>query len=169
MQRHAPTAVILAALLASGLMLAPAAYAQTPTFSDDPCQAPFIIAVPGDLLREGPLTVVAHDDGAGTRLLFALESESAAINIERDGTVEELGRAALLPDATEVILKRLPGGAGVACDDATVLRVEADLPDGGRWGVLGAGQETLAELLMQPTGEILFEDDFMRLPDDPAS
>lgn len=166
---------VTCAIFLSLLMLAPTGATlcadDAPVLAEDICDGPFVLVVPAALVREhGSLTVVANDDGAGTRLRFDLTADAVAVSLERAGAITELARAdvALPGGAGEVVVKRRADGASVAYDAATVLRAEADLPDGGRWGLLGPAA-ALEEIIFQPVGEIVFGDDFMRLPDQPAT
>jgi hypothetical protein len=117
------------------------------------------------------LVVVVHDDGAGQSLSFELSLKTVRVVLRRAGQATELARADVpLPGRGGlVLLKRLPQGWAVAYDATTVLRQQADLPAGGRWGVVGAPAAVLDEIMMQPTDEIQFSDDFMRLPDQPSA
>ncbi len=172
MSRSMLCAIILTAIASGAALPTLAADDEPATLAPDVCQAPFDLVVPAALARErGELAVVAHDDEAGGRLLFELTADGVSVSLQRDGNSVELGRAQVpLPGADgEIVLKRRPDGIAVAYDSTTVLRAEAELPDGGRWGVLDAPDEVLDEIIFQPTGKIVFSDDFMRLPDRPAT
>ncbi|MBI2301606.1 MAG: hypothetical protein HYU66_22110, partial [Armatimonadetes bacterium] len=136
--------------------------------SDEGCQAPFVLSVPAGVVRaHDGLDIVLHDDGAGQALVFDLGPRAVVVTLRRGGRTAELARAAVpLPVAGgRVVIKRPQGGFAVAYDAVTVLRRSADLPDGGRWGVIGAPAAVLDEILLQPIEKILFSDDFMRTPD----
>ena len=143
-----------------------------PVLAEGDCQAPFDLLVPAEVVRAaGGLTVIAHDDGAGARLSFAVGLEELVVTLQGNDGPTELGRvAARLPgEGGLVLLKHTPGGVAVAYDATTVLRLDAELPDGGRWGVLGAPAEVLDEIMFQPVDEVIFGDDFMRVPGQPAT
>lgn len=143
-----------------------------PVLADGVCQAPFNLVLPADGVRAaGGLKVVAHDDEAGQRLIFDVGLDTVVVTLQRKGGATELARAqAALPgEGGQVVLKRKPDRVAVAYDAVTVLRAEADLPDGGRWGVLGAPAEVLDEIMLQPIDAIVFSDDFMRTPGQTAT
>ena len=165
--------IIPAVLLVALLRLTAASAAEEPAilFAEGDCQAPFVLLLPAELARDpGGVTVVAHDDGAGTRLSFTVGPQGCSVTQQGTNGARELGRAeAPLPagDDAQILLKRKPGGVAIAYDDATVLRAEADLPDGGRWGITGGSEEALDQIMFQPVDAIVFGDDFMRVPDQP--
>jgi hypothetical protein len=169
MPRHT-TSFLLAIILLS--MGTPARPAEPATFlSDEVAQAPFVLSVPAEVVRaQRGLSIVVHDDGAGQGLVFDVGLGAVGVTLRRGGKVTELARvAAALPGAGGVIVvKRLPQGFAVAYDGITVLRGSADLPEGGRWGVVGAPAAVLDEILLQPIDKVEFSDDFMRTPDEPT-
>ena len=162
---------LLAILQLSPAIPAPSREAAT-ILSGEPCNVPFVLSVPADVVRANRgLVIVAHDDGAGQRLVFDIGLNAVVVSLRREGKVTELARAAApLPGSGgTVVIKRPRGGFAVAYDARTVLRGHADLPDGGRWGVVGASAAALDKILLQPTDAVLFTDDFMRTPNDPSS
>ena len=162
---------LLALLHLNPAIPAPSGVATT-ILSGEPCSAPFVLSVPADVVRTNRgLVVVAHDDGAGQRLAFHIGLDAVVVRLQREGKVTELARVAVpLPGSGgTVVIKRPRGGFAVAYNALTVLRGRADLPDGGRWGVVGASAAALDKLSLQPTEAVLFSDDFMRKPNDPSS
>ena len=140
--------------------------------AEDVCQAPFLISVPASLIRaNNGLQIVMHDDGAGQGLIFTPGPDEVVVTLRRAGEATELARAraALPADGGTVVLKRPRGGLAVAYGAVTVLRMDADLPDGGRWGVTGAPAAALDEIVFQPLEHVVFRDDFMRMPDEPSA
>lgn len=140
--------------------------------AEDVCQAPFVLSVPASLVRaNNNLGIVMHDDGAGQGLIFDLSLDEVVVTLRRGGEAIELTRAqAPLPaEGGAVVLKRLSGGFAVAYDAVTVLRMDADLPDGGRWGITGTAAAALDEIAFQPVEQVVFRDDFMRMPDEPSA
>lgn len=147
--------IIPAVLLVALLHLTAASAAEEPAIilAEGDCQAPFVLLVPAEIARDpGGVTIVAHDDGAGSRLSFSVGPQGCSVTLHRpDGTLE-LGRAEVpLPagDDAQIVLKRKPGGVAIAYGEVTVLRAEADLPDGGRWGIVGGSQEALDQIMFQ--------------------
>lgn len=139
--------------------------------SDEAGEAPFILSVPAKVVRANHgLAIVLRYDGPERRLVFRLDLQQVVVTLRQDGRETQLARvAAALPGAgQDVAVKRFPGGFAVAFGAVTVLRGKADLPDGGRWGVSGAPAAVLDQVLLQPTGEVFFTDDFMRAPDAPS-
>jgi hypothetical protein len=170
MTRTIHAAALLMALTSSVCALAGSESAAT--FGDGPCDAPFNLVASADLIREaGGLSVVAHDDEAGERVVYAIDPDGVRISLGPADGLTEIARAnAPLPrDVAQVVLKRQQGGVAVAYDGVTVLRAEADLPDGGRWGVIDAPAEFVDQIMLQPTGEVIFNDDFMRVPGQSAT
>jgi len=170
MPRYA-TSLLLAFILLNTLS---PARPQDPTvvLAEDVSQAPFVLSVPTSLIRaNNGLQIVMHDDGAGQGLIFTLGPDEIVVTLRRGGEATELARAqAPLPaDGGAVVLKRPRGGIAVAYGAVTVLRMDADLPDGGRWGVTGAPAAALDEIVLQPLEEVSFRDDFMRMPDEPSA
>ncbi|MBD3293096.1 MAG: hypothetical protein GF393_09240, partial [Armatimonadia bacterium] len=162
MPRLAPLAIVTAVLLA----ITPPCHAAEPAFAQGVCEAPFNLVLPAEVARaRGGLTVIAHDDGEGPRLIFDLRPDAVTVTLVReDGTVELGSTDAPLPaEGTQIVLKRHPHSVAVAYDARTVLRADADLPDGGRWGVLDAPAAVLDDVMLQPTDAIVFSDDFMRM------
>ena len=170
MPRHAASCLLTILLLSP---ISPALSGEAArVLSDEICKAPFVLSVPADVVRANRgLVIVAHDDGAGQRLVFDVGLNAVVVRLRREGRVTELARAAApLPGSGgAVVIKRPQGGFAVAYNALTVLRGRADLPDGGRWGVVGAPAAALDKILLQPTGAVLFSDDFMRTPGDPPS
>ncbi len=172
MPRPVICVILLAALAPGPSLTAVADPDASPLLGEGVCEAPFNLVVPAGLVRErSRLVVVAHDDGSGGRLLFDLGVDALTVALQRDGQTTELCRVeAVVPrEGGEIVLKRRPGGVAVAYGATTVLRADADLPDGGRWGVLDAPADILDGIAFQPTGEIVFGDDFMRAAGDPAT
>ena len=170
MPRHATSLLLAFIILSISVPARPADVAVV--LAEDVCQAPFVLSVPASLIRaSNGLRIVMHDDGAGQGLIFDLGLDAVVVTLRRGGEATELARAqAPLPaDGGTVVLKRLLGGFAVAYDAITVLRMDADLPDGGRWGVTGAPATALDEIVLQPLDEIVFSDDFMRMPDEPSA
>ncbi|MGI5817865.1 MAG: hypothetical protein ACOX9R_07175 [Armatimonadota bacterium] len=169
MPRHAMLLILTAVLLAS----ADSAFAGDAAlvFGDGECEAPFNLVIPADAIRaEGGLVVVTHE-GDAEWLVFQVGLDEVSVAVRRAEGVTELAtaQAALPADGGQVVLKRTLDGVSVAYDASTVLRAEADLPDGGRWGVVDAPVTLLDEIMLQPTDAIVFADDFMRLPGQPAT
>ncbi len=170
MTRSTQAAVCLAVLVLCAFAFA--GEEPAPVLAEEDCQAPFDLLVPAEAIRAaGGLTVIAHDDGAGGRLSFAVGLDELVVTLQGKDGPTELGRvAARLPgEGGQVVLKHTPGGIAVAYDATTVLRLDAELPDGGRWGVLGAPAAVLDEIMLQPLDEVVFGDDFMRVPGQPAT
>lgn len=170
MPRHATSLLLAFILLNISIPARPAD--TTVVLAEDVCQAPFVISVPTSLIRpNNGLQIVMHDDGAGNGVVFDIGLDAVVVMLQADGKMTELTRAqAPLPaEGGAVVLKRLSGGFAVAYDAVTVLRVDADLPDGGRWGITGAPAAALDEIVFQPLDEVSFRDDFMRMPDEPSA
>ncbi len=158
--------VILLLLIPAAL---PACADDALVLAEDACRAPFALLVPADLVRGGGrLGVVLHYEGEGSYLLLDLTAGSVSATLHRGGEVTRLGeaRASLAPGG-EVAVRRRSGGIAVSHGATTVLRVDADLPDGGRWGLLDAPADALEQIVFQPTDDIVFSDDFMRTPGEP--
>ena len=157
MPRYA-TSLLLAFILLNTLS---PARPQDPTvvLAEDVSQAPFVLSVPTSLIRaNNGLQIVMHDDGAGQGLIFTLGPDEIVVTLRRGGEATELARAqAPLPaEGGAVVLKRLSGGFAVAYDAVTVLRMDADLPDGGRWGITGTAAAALDEIAFQPVEQVVF-------------
>ncbi len=168
MPRHA-TRLLLAFIL---LNISVTARPQDPAvvLAEDVCQAPFVLSIPASLIRaNNGLRIAMHDDGAGQGLTLDLGLDAVVVTLRRGGEATELARAQapLPPEGGSVVIKRLLGGFAVAYDAITVLRMDADLPDGGRWGIAGV-PAALDEIVFQPLEQVVFRDDFMRMPDEPS-
>lgn len=167
MPRHAAGCLLAVILLGTAI---PARSAEAVrVLSDEACEAPFVLSIPAKVVHANHgLVIVLHDDGAGQGLVFDVGLGAVSVTLRRNGQVSELGRAAApLPGpGGMVVVKRLPKGFAVAYDSVTVLRGTADLPDGGRWGLIGAPAAMLEQITLQPIDDITFSDDFMRTPEE---
>jgi hypothetical protein len=165
--------MVPAALIVLGIIRSPcSALEVSPTLSDEPCEAAFNLVVPGDVVRsqgKRGLAVVANYADEGNLVRFDLNPRSAVVAVRRSGRESIVARGkARRPaqEGTDIVLKRRAGRLAVVYGRETIARGEAELPEGGRWGVKGAGEDVLQELWCQPVGDVVFTDDFMRGADE---
>ncbi len=164
--------IVFAILLATVLPLAAAEDTPAqPALAEDVCTAPFNLLVPGDLVREhGHLDLVSHYADAANHLRVACEATSLSVVAVAGGEETAVGSATypkLAPGAEIVVMLRA-GGVAVSIGAETVMRAPVELTDGGGWGVLSPAGIAPDEIIFQPIGDVIFSDDFMRVPGEPG-
>ena len=158
-------AAAVLALIASPLT----ADVDSPTLAEDVCEAPFSIVVPGDLVRERQaLSLVLHYTDAEDHVRLDVSRGEVAVTLLRGGAPSALGRGGFgrLPKGADIVVARRAGSLVVAAGPDTVVRAQAELPEGGKWGIVDAEDGDLDEVWFQQAGGPVFSDDFMRGPDD---
>lgn len=139
--------------------------------SDEPCDAPFILSVPTEVLRANRgLSLVLQYREPERVLVVHLGLTQVVVTLRQDGRETQLAqtRATLPGDGQRVTVVRTAGGYAVGYGGGVLLRGQIDLPANGRWGTEGAPRSVLDQVLLQPTGDVFFTDDFMRTPDAPS-
>ena len=144
----------------------------TPLLAEETCEAAFDVVVPSEHLRargKRGATVLLHYTDPDNLLQFDLLPRSATATLRRQGTETVIcrGRSGgrLLPGES-VVIKRRPGRVAIACGPETIARAEAELPEGGRWGLADGDATALEDVWYQPVSPPDFADNFMRSDED---
>lgn len=125
---------------------------------------------PAALRGDGRLRVVFCYKDEGNNLYLEAASDGLRLGMRRDGQEEELASSADVPGGgeapCELTIKRRAWSIRVLVDGRCVLAAYEDFAPGDRIGYEAAGLK-IGEVYSQPIGEMVFDDDFARPPDEP--